>query len=630
MKMKQQVKTSQRMTIRRRQILVAGGFAAGLIAIVLTIVLSNKTEKSFAASKRTITTKSDGDFSNSKIWDLSEVPKADDSIVIQHKVNLDQNFTVGSNSMGAINVTSKGSLSGTSNTINLQAGARLFVAGIADLKGINYWDKPSYVFVYSTGNLTLSSDLGQYGNTQGLYNYGIINLNGKFYVSGTVVNTGTFSITGDLQIDAGTITNNAGTLSINSKVDMNGGTIINSDSKGVIKINGQLTLNNGSSQGSTLTNKGYLNIGTAKANQNLILNDANLTNSGSILVSGKLTLNTPKYYSQVTNDGLLSITGDVVAYNGFDITNSDSMVVKGNMSSGLNYTLEKNAYLYVGKDLSLQNQGKNEFINNSGFTEVDGNFTNDWGAIYTGNGGGISVAKKSYNNGTFQGATDFCDKTGRGKGGFDDNKGTFDTKNTTICSYSPPAPLPVRLLSFTATESEGAVRLKWTTASEENNERFDIERSTDGFNYQVLDKVAGKGTTLITQYYQFLDNEPTPGMVYYRLHQWDYNGQNEYSKTISLRTGAVAYKPAALQYVKLYPNPAKSDNQVNVEFQIPTDGMVIIQLLNLGGHEIYHKEIKAMKGQNTTQISLDGILPATYLLRSTYQGKIENSKLIVL
>lgn len=57
-----------------------------------------------------------------------------------------------------------------------------------------------------------------------------------------------------------------------------------------------------------------------------------------------------------------------------------------------------------------------------------------------------------------------------------------------------PAPLPVTLTTFSATAARQAVDLKWATASEKNNQGFEIQRSADGREFSKLGTVAGAGS----------------------------------------------------------------------------------------------------------------------------------------
>ncbi|HRG07082.1 MAG TPA: hypothetical protein PLJ08_00780, partial [Cyclobacteriaceae bacterium] len=98
-----------------------------------------------------------------------------------------------------------------------------------------------------------------------------------------------------------------------------------------------------------------------------------------------------------------------------------------------------------------------------------------------------------------------------------------------ITSFSPITlgssgldnPLPVELLSFTATAENEKVNLKWVTASELNNDFFTVQHSTDGVEFTSLGNVNGQGTKQSATTYNFVDDSPMAGINYYRLKQTD-------------------------------------------------------------------------------------------------------------
>lgn len=96
--------------------------------------------------------------------------------------------------------------------------------------------------------------------------------------------------------------------------------------------------------------------------------------------------------------------------------------------------------------------------------------------------------------------------------------------NTTI--------LPVELLSFEAEILYNAVEFKWATASELNNDKFEIEESYDGLHFKKIGEVEGNGTSTEQQNYSFKIEKTGNGIFYYRLKQLDFDGQFEYSKVI--------------------------------------------------------------------------------------------------
>ena len=123
---------------------------------------------------------------------------------------------------------------------------------------------------------------------------------------------------------------------------------------------------------------------------------------------------------------------------------------------------------------------------------------------------------------------------------------TFDnlTENT--------GTLPIQLVNFTATNVLNQyVSLKWQTSMEENNDHFDVERSTDGGNYVKITTVKAVGNSSTLQSYAAVDNTPANGINFYRLKQVDIDNRYSYSPVVTVRFGA-GVAPV------IYPNPVIS------------------------------------------------------------------------
>ncbi len=108
----------------------------------------------------------------------------------------------------------------------------------------------------------------------------------------------------------------------------------------------------------------------------------------------------------------------------------------------------------------------------------------------------------------------------------------------TIFKYTS-APLPIKLISYTAQCINNTAELKWITATETNNDYFTIERSGNGVDYTILSIIKGTGNSNQIISYKWTDNSPLMGMNYYRLKQTDYNGNFEYLGLISLKTRTI-------------------------------------------------------------------------------------------
>lgn len=94
--------------------------------------------------------------------------------------------------------------------------------------------------------------------------------------------------------------------------------------------------------------------------------------------------------------------------------------------------------------------------------------------------------------------------------------------------------LPVSLTAFEAVPLNEAIDLRWETASETNNKGFEIEKSKDGINWEIISFETGNGTSTRTHVYQYMDVNPFFGLNYFRLKQIDFDGQSTYSEIIVL------------------------------------------------------------------------------------------------
>jgi len=121
------------------------------------------------------------------------------------------------------------------------------------------------------------------------------------------------------------------------------------------------------------------------------------------------------------------------------------------------------------------------------------------------------------------------------------------------------AELPVSMLYFNVDEHDSGVELLWATASETNNDRFEVERSLNGLTFETIGEVTGAGNSTSTVNYSFVDDNPHAGTSYYRLLQVDFDGASEYSDTKSVSVGGVLLGQCELS---VRPNPCTGNCRV--------------------------------------------------------------------
>lgn len=96
-------------------------------------------------------------------------------------------------------------------------------------------------------------------------------------------------------------------------------------------------------------------------------------------------------------------------------------------------------------------------------------------------------------------------------------------------------PLPVGLQSLSAEASEGNVTVKWSTATEQNSDYFEITRSGNGVNFATIGKVNASGNSNGVKNYSFTDGAPLAGTNFYRLKLVDLNGKSTLSEIVSAK-----------------------------------------------------------------------------------------------
>ena len=113
-----------------------------------------------------------------------------------------------------------------------------------------------------------------------------------------------------------------------------------------------------------------------------------------------------------------------------------------------------------------------------------------------------------------------------------------DYDNDGLCDeIDPETPLPVELISFTASLEGSNAILNWITASEINSDYFEIERSLDGINFESISMIDGAGNSNHQLSYSDIDyNVDLLGVsvFYYRLKQTDFDGSYSYSQIVPL------------------------------------------------------------------------------------------------
>lgn len=184
--------------------------------------------------------------------------------------------------------------------------------------------------------------------------------------------------------------------------------------------------------------------------------------------------------------------------------------------------------------------------------------------------------------------------------------------------------LPVELLSFQAVFNEDQVDLYWVTASESNSSYFVVERSKDGTIWDEVVRVEAAGNSNSEIEYYDYDVEPLYGRSFYRLVEYDNNGDHQTFNIVpveNLEGGLVAFD--------IFPNPTTQDN-INLSFKGFEGKEFLVVLRDISGKEYYSKVEIVNTDDEIIAYSPDVNIPrGVYLVTASSQNELYSQKIII-
>lgn len=289
------------------------------------------------------------------------------------------------------------------------------------------------------------------------------------------------------------------------------------------------------------------------------------------------------YHDITTNCGIyIGANSDIVVHAGGSLTllGSASMIGDGYL------LIEEGATVSVGGNVNLTG---NSTVWNNGLFVVGGNLNIDGSGLLCGTG-------------------------------------TLVVDGEITGEYCNSMVLPVTLLYFSGEINENKINLYWETASESNNDYFDIEKSSDGRNYTLLMRVeskADKGTSNSNLNYFAIDEDPIKGISYYRLKQTDLDKKSRYSSIIS-----IDYLNKKSD-VSFFPNPNNGElfvNYINLENK---DALLTIK--NALNNIVFSGTINADASKGNKIFSMPEEIPSgIYFCTLTVNDKTYSQKIILL
>lgn len=410
------------------------------------------------------------------------------------------------------------------------------------------------------------------------------------------------------------------------------------------KDNADLTMTNGSS----VTAAGDFKNGK---NSVITVNDSDLSVDGEfdnskdgadVLASNGSSVSVGEDFINGKNSDILMDDSDMDVGGSFDnskdngdivISNGGTIDVVEDFENGKNGTIDIGSTgggeMTVGGDFDNSKDNGDITIGDDSLLEVGEDFENGKNADITVNDGGGLLIDGDLDN-TADNA-DILIKSGGAAnvgGTVDDPDGNFVSEDGDDCidgcCGAGCETLPVDLISFEANLLEdNHVKLTWVTGSEINNEGFEIQCSENGVNFEKIGFTKGNGSTTDVQNYEYL-HALKLDKLYYRLKQFDYDGQYEYSKIVMVQKDT-----RFNQYeVTFGPNPYRSGQSFHFNTNLQSE--ISIAIYNLSGDQLFFtsaSDKQAALAQLQSQIA--HLKKGVYLIQSLQEGNKSMDRLVV-
>ena len=174
--------------------------------------------------------------------------------------------------------------------------------------------------------------------------------------------------------------------------------------------------------------------------------------------------------------------------------------------------------------------------------------------------------------------------------------------------------LPIELISFQGKASKSGIMLNWSTASELNNEKYIIEHTSEGKNFEPIGVVQGSGTTLTQQKYTFIHENASSGINYYRLKQVDFDGKFTFSPIISIN-----FNKNKKTISPIYPNPSPS-GWVFIDYASDHQGTIQIATYDVVGRLVSNESLTINVGDNKLQWYINSTAKGVFFVK-IYDGE---------
>ncbi len=202
---------------------------------------------------------------------------------------------------------------------------------------------------------------------------------------------------------------------------------------------------------------------------------------------------------------------------------------------------------------------------------------------------------------------------------------SFTTQSPTGMNIVVAVVLPVELTSFIANLVDNKVSLSWSTVTEINNSRFEIEKKIETSEWIKIGTVNGSGTSTKNHSYSFVDSKVDFVKATYRIKQIDLNGSYSYSKEVEINASA----PVKFELNQNYPNPFNPTTLIS--YSIQTNSFVRLEVYSVSGQRV-KVLVNSNQEAGSYNLTFDGssLASGVYIYRLTAGEFVVSKKMQLL
>ncbi len=201
----------------------------------------------------------------------------------------------------------------------------------------------------------------------------------------------------------------------------------------------------------------------------------------------------------------------------------------------------------------------------------------------------------------------------------------FNTHTTVVIARTEnlgsTATLPVNMNDFNVYTDNNSAQLSWYATNVINHSHFEIERSTDGRNFEKIytdmQALSNGSSTTVTYSDKHL---PASNIIYYRIKQVDVSGGFQYSETKSIKLLGIKKSE-----ISIYPNPA--NEILHVEYTSVETKQISITIVDALGRNVFAERRKLVAGKNILTLDINKFNKGNYTLTINNENGIEIQRL---